>query len=569
MKLIECMVLDDVAEAAGPVKEVPPTVKSLASKAGVSVDRALGLWKKAGRLASEEFEAESERWWKYKVGIFKRMLGLDEEAKADFVLDLTERLSDTQARERLNPGKSVLIKNAWWTIKSRDLASNKVTLQLSDWSKADGYSGSTKSMPFSSLVKGVNQGKIGVRIDGTQHGPAQDAKKRDKVRQKSGLPAAPGAAKYRKADEDCHPYFLPDDRAAQLRDSGCGEASLRESIEAYSRTRTLAERVKARNPDAVAWLVAEAVVADRFAQPVALYKGRCLRESAGAFVKVYGSIQGTDAKSQLSWIASVASLPANDVNEAHAKFRAAGCGHVDALLHTVGAAFHEFDLEEAETRSEALMQFVLMHDGKLPDFEAWLREEHPDLSTAPEALYEAVSTQRFNVPGPVREAAKAEEQHGVLAMPWQDLVRGDMSHQQVERMVHLSARDDSLPECAVKWGYDVLTKTARLDESKSRDEEDRLAQTVSIPAAVRARVRSGLMEFKTQGIKVTETELKNARRLCKVTAPYAAVRRLAAKEQTDVFTESGKPTPETVKHWMRGGNTAVRWARKVVREIEG
>ena len=54
------------------------TLKSLASKANVSIDKAEKLWKKAKGLAKEQgLDPESDRYWAYVVGIVKKMLKIE------------------------------------------------------------------------------------------------------------------------------------------------------------------------------------------------------------------------------------------------------------------------------------------------------------------------------------------------------------------------------------------------------------------------------------------------------------------------------------------------------------
>jgi len=60
-------------------------VKSLAKKAGVSVDKAEGLWSKAKAAASAQGHKDE---FDYITGVFKRMLGL-KESTGNLVLEAT------------------------------------------------------------------------------------------------------------------------------------------------------------------------------------------------------------------------------------------------------------------------------------------------------------------------------------------------------------------------------------------------------------------------------------------------------------------------------------------------
>ncbi len=111
-------------------------------------------------------------------------------------------LSDDSARDALVQGKAVLIKNVWWAVAGRDIAKNKVCLAISKYARADGHGNAKpKMMPFSKLVANIRSGRWGANINGHYYGPKQDPKKRDAVRKANGLTAAPGAAKFRKAEE--------------------------------------------------------------------------------------------------------------------------------------------------------------------------------------------------------------------------------------------------------------------------------------------------------------------------------------------------------------------------------
>ena len=53
-------------------------LKSLANKAGVSVDKAEKMWDEAKKLAEDKgLKQDSENYWAYVVGIVKNMLGIE------------------------------------------------------------------------------------------------------------------------------------------------------------------------------------------------------------------------------------------------------------------------------------------------------------------------------------------------------------------------------------------------------------------------------------------------------------------------------------------------------------
>lgn len=80
----------DQASAGAPppakegVDEVAAVVASWAKRTGKSQEEAERLWKKAGDLASQNYpdlEAESDRWYQVKMGIYRRMMGVAAEAR--------------------------------------------------------------------------------------------------------------------------------------------------------------------------------------------------------------------------------------------------------------------------------------------------------------------------------------------------------------------------------------------------------------------------------------------------------------------------------------------------------
>ena len=52
----------------------PAVVRKWAKDLGVPVKEVQRRYDKAATLASKKFEPETERWWKYKMGIFKQMM---------------------------------------------------------------------------------------------------------------------------------------------------------------------------------------------------------------------------------------------------------------------------------------------------------------------------------------------------------------------------------------------------------------------------------------------------------------------------------------------------------------
>jgi len=60
-----------------------PALQSLADKAGVSMDRAEELWKKAEGIVKKEYpKVKDDRFYALVMGILKKMLKLDEESMA-------------------------------------------------------------------------------------------------------------------------------------------------------------------------------------------------------------------------------------------------------------------------------------------------------------------------------------------------------------------------------------------------------------------------------------------------------------------------------------------------------
>jgi len=110
--------------------------------------------------------------------------------------------SEEQLKEYLVQGKSVMMGNQWWTIAKRDLNSDRILLAQSQWSLKDGVKKQKpKIMRWSSLVKGIKGGSIGVNIGNRHYGPEQDKKVRAKKRASAGLRKAPGTPDAGKKNE--------------------------------------------------------------------------------------------------------------------------------------------------------------------------------------------------------------------------------------------------------------------------------------------------------------------------------------------------------------------------------
>lgn len=528
MRRVDRLILDstlEVLEEEGALPGVPATVQVLADAHGLTPEGVCERWRWSGTMEEDEERRDL---------LFANAL--------DATLFLDEKLSDETARKWLDPNKSVLISNVWWTIKSRDLDKNKVTLSLSTWAKADGVkSKPDKTMPFTSLVKAINAGKIGVRIQGTQHGPAQDAKKRDAVRQRAGLSAAPGAAKFR---EDAM---------------------------------VTAERVGAYSPDILADRVEEALADGTFGEAPVLYRGRPATGNAANFIRVFGEPPGKTLQERLSWVASRTDRAYRLLAETLAALRHAGLDTGAAMIETLGFAYRSAtgtaDLDEVENRSDALLQFVMHHRGDMNEFEAWLRDNYPDLAETPEPLYERRPVQMYTVPNAIRESLRSLKVEGAEAVHWQNLVLGTLNHEQLERLVFEGVRGGiaSLGDEALRWSIDAYTRVEEARRAPSREKlrEQQAEKAIPIPRSVRARVRKGLMYHRHLGVSVTEHELRMARRLNRCSIPYADVARLRAREHAEVVDEDGVPDEDTVRFWMRGGKAGVLWSRKVVREQEG
>jgi hypothetical protein len=115
---------------------------------------------------------------------------------------VNEAVSAELLKQYAVPGKSVVLPdNQWWTIKSRDLASNEIVLRLSDYAIKDGAKKEAdKSMSWDAFSKKVGSA-WGIAINGKQYGPGQDKEKRAKLRASNGLRAAPGAPSVTKKGE--------------------------------------------------------------------------------------------------------------------------------------------------------------------------------------------------------------------------------------------------------------------------------------------------------------------------------------------------------------------------------
>ena len=67
-------------ESLGQLLESPALIQSFADKTGKSVTEVEKLWKKAKQVAAEQgFKDGTERFFKFTVGVLKRMLGITNE----------------------------------------------------------------------------------------------------------------------------------------------------------------------------------------------------------------------------------------------------------------------------------------------------------------------------------------------------------------------------------------------------------------------------------------------------------------------------------------------------------
>jgi len=103
--------------------------------------------------------------------------------------------SEKLLRQYLVPGKSVLIRNQWWTITGRDLDAGNVKLSQSEWAIKDGAKRQgPRSMKWTGLTAAIRNGTYGVKLGDRQYGPTQDREARAAQRKKAGLRKAPGTA---------------------------------------------------------------------------------------------------------------------------------------------------------------------------------------------------------------------------------------------------------------------------------------------------------------------------------------------------------------------------------------
>ncbi len=122
---------------------------------------------------------------------------------------------NSAVRDALVNGKAVLIDNCWWQVSNRDEKADKVALVVSKYAHADGFKNQKpKLMSLSALVSKITSGKWGANINGKRYGPEQNKEVRDKVRQKNGLSATPGAAKFRKKTDEAEDVAIAADPVA-------------------------------------------------------------------------------------------------------------------------------------------------------------------------------------------------------------------------------------------------------------------------------------------------------------------------------------------------------------------
>lgn len=106
------------------------------------------------------------------------------------------KLNDKDLRDYFVPGKSLVIDNVWWTIKTRDLDTDKATLAKSEYALKDGHKPATMNVKYSDILKNINAGKWGGSTPTKGHiGHKQDKQVRAAFREKNGLRAPPGTAK--------------------------------------------------------------------------------------------------------------------------------------------------------------------------------------------------------------------------------------------------------------------------------------------------------------------------------------------------------------------------------------
>lgn len=118
-------------------------------------------------------------------------------------LNVNESIAIDDLKKFAIPGKSLMFPdNNWWTISSRDLANDSITLKLSDFAKKDGAKDQEdKTMSWETFVKNAGS-KWGINIGGRYYGPKQDKTKRAELRAANGVRKAPGTPDVTEATDD-------------------------------------------------------------------------------------------------------------------------------------------------------------------------------------------------------------------------------------------------------------------------------------------------------------------------------------------------------------------------------
>lgn len=63
----------------GEAADYPDVVNAWAKESGMSASEVYDRYQKAASIAGKKFDPETKKWWKYKMGIFKKMMDKDSE----------------------------------------------------------------------------------------------------------------------------------------------------------------------------------------------------------------------------------------------------------------------------------------------------------------------------------------------------------------------------------------------------------------------------------------------------------------------------------------------------------
>lgn len=191
---------DAMSVAKGEKASTDEAAKGGTHKLGARVVNKLAADKDYGKGVVQQVRSEAGEPTQYKVrqdaGGTKWWDVANTMAEPTDESELSEGVPDEKLRKYAVPGKSVVLPdNHWWTIASRDMDANSVTLKLSDYAKKDGATAKpNKEMTWDAFKAKVGK-SWGISIEGKQYGPKQDKGQRAKLRASNGLRAAPGTAK--------------------------------------------------------------------------------------------------------------------------------------------------------------------------------------------------------------------------------------------------------------------------------------------------------------------------------------------------------------------------------------